>query len=270
MGSFSVSFKIAVVLFLSVLVVSLTFVNGDIRHNIPTTLKPSKPVTVRLDTSFRGNATDLNDTDPRVQRTVKGWEPEQISLSLSANHDSVWISWVTGEFQIGDNVKPLDPKTVRSVVRYGVRKFHLRHRAKGHSLVYSQLYPYEGLQNYTSGIIHHVRLTGLKPNTIYYYRCGDPKIGAMSDVYSFETMPVSGPKSYPRIGVVGDLGLTGNTTSTMDHMMSNHPDLILLLGDATYADLYLTNGTGADCYSCTFKNTPIHESYQPRWDYWAR
>jgi len=34
-------------------------------------------------------------------------------------------------------------------------------QAVGYSLVYSQLYPFEGLQNYTSGIIHHVRLTGI-------------------------------------------------------------------------------------------------------------
>jgi hypothetical protein len=31
----------------------------------------------------------------------------------------------------------------------------------GYSFVYNQLYPFEGLQNYTSGIIHHVRLTGI-------------------------------------------------------------------------------------------------------------
>jgi len=70
--------------------------------------------------------------------------------------------------------------------------------------------------------------------------------------------------------VVGDLGLTYNTTSTVNHMISNHPDLILLVGDASYANMYLTNGTGSDCYSCSFSNTPIHETYQPRWDYWGR
>ncbi|RDY08276.1 Paired amphipathic helix protein Sin3-like 3, partial [Mucuna pruriens] len=37
----------------------------------------------------------------------------------------------------------------------------MSHQAMGYSLVYSQLYPFEGLQNYTSGIIHHVRLIGV-------------------------------------------------------------------------------------------------------------
>lgn len=65
-----------------------------------------------------------------------------------------------GEFQIGDRIKPLDPKTVSSVVRYGRLRKPLSHKATGYSLVYNQLYPFEGLKNYTSGIIHHVRLTG--------------------------------------------------------------------------------------------------------------
>ncbi|KAF7846897.1 hypothetical protein BT93_L3613 [Corymbia citriodora subsp. variegata] len=66
---------------------------------IPTTLEgPFPPVTVPLDKSFRGNAVDLPDTDRRVQRTVSDFEPEQISVSLSTSHDSVWISWITGPF----------------------------------------------------------------------------------------------------------------------------------------------------------------------------
>ncbi|XP_077229050.1 purple acid phosphatase 15 [Tasmannia lanceolata] len=259
--------------FFVVIIISLfSNVNLFADGKIPTTLDgPFIPVTVPFDESLRGHAEDLPSNDPRVQRRVNGFEPEQISVSLSVNHDSVWISWITGEFQIGYDIKPLSPGTVSSVVHYGRVRQSLAHAATGHSLVYSQLYPFEGLQNYTSGIIHHVRLTGLKPGTKYYYRCGDPSIPAMSSIQSFKTMPLSGPRSYPgRIAVVGDLGLTYNTTSTIDHLRSNNPDLVLLVGDVTYANLYLTNGTGADCYSCGFPNTPIHETYQPRWDYWGR
>ncbi|KAH7683084.1 Acid phosphatase protein [Dioscorea alata] len=240
---------------------------------IPTTLDgPFPPLTVSLDDSgFRGNAVDLPGTDPRVRRMVNGFEPEQISVSLSTFADSVWISWITGESQIGEDIKPLDPNSVASVVRYGSLRHTLSHEATGYSLVYNQLYPFQGLQNYTSGIIHHVRLTGLEPGAQYYYQCGDPSIPAMSAVHAFKTMPISSPQSYPnRIAIVGDLGLTYNTTSTIDHMSSNEPDLIVLVGDVTYANLYLTNGTGSDCYSCSFPQTPIHETYQPRWDYWGR
>lgn len=66
-------------------------------HNIPSTLDgPFTPVTVPYDTSLRGKAVDIPDTDPRVCRRVKGFQPEQISLSLSTSFDSVWISWITG------------------------------------------------------------------------------------------------------------------------------------------------------------------------------
>ncbi|XP_020253717.1 purple acid phosphatase 15-like [Asparagus officinalis] len=233
---------------------------------------PFSPETARLeDGVFRGNAVDLPDDDPRVRRRVKGFKPEQISVSLSATHDSVWISWITGDFQIGKRIKPLDPKSVASIVRYGRRRHSLHHQATGYSFVYNQLYPFKGLQNYTSGIIHHVRLTGLNPGTKYVYQCGDPSFG-MSHIHAFRTMPVSGPQSYPaRIAIIGDLGLTYNTTSTVGHMRKNKPDLIVLVGDVTYANMYLTNGTGTNCYTCSFSNsTPIHETYQPRWDYWGR
>ncbi|XP_042390758.1 purple acid phosphatase 15-like [Zingiber officinale] len=242
-------------------------------RRIPTTLDgPFVPVTVPIYGRVAPrNAVDLPDSDPRVQRRVTGWEPEQISVSLSATEDSVWISWITGEFQIGNDIEPLDPTIVASVVHYGISKEILTSEATGYSLIYNQFYPFEGLQNYTSGIIHHALLNDLRPGTKYYYQCGDPSIPAMSTIHSFHTMPAPGPDNYPKsIAVVGDLGLTYNSTSTVDHMMSNKPDLILLLGDATYANLYLTNGTGADCYCCSFPTTPIHETFQPRWDYWGR
>lgn len=69
----------------------------QIYGEIPTTLEgPFDPVTVPLDKSFRGHAIDLPDSDPRVRRKVRGFQPEQISVSLSSTYDSVWISWITG------------------------------------------------------------------------------------------------------------------------------------------------------------------------------
>lgn len=72
---------------------------------------------------------------------------------------SCWIVFA-GEFQIGDNIQPLDPNSVASIVQFGEFEKEITEEAEGYSLIYSQLYPFEGLQNYTSGIIHHVRLTG--------------------------------------------------------------------------------------------------------------
>lgn len=68
--------------------------------------------------------------------------------------------WLLGEAQIGLNVTPRDPKTVASEVWYGKESGKYTMKQNGVSVVYSQLYPFEGLWNYTSGIIHHVKIDG--------------------------------------------------------------------------------------------------------------
>lgn len=113
---------------------------------------------------------------------------------------------------------------------------------------------------------------GLEPETRYHYNCGDSSLGAMSDEFVFETLSLPGSGKYPpRIAVVGDLGLTMNSTTTIDHLITNDPTIILMVGDLTYANQYLTTGgNGTSCYSCAFPNAPIRETYQPRWDAWGR
>lgn len=68
---------------------------------------------------------------------------------------------------MGPKVTPLDPTTVKSVVEFGTVSDTYTQSANGTSEVYSQIYPFEGLLNYTSGIIHHVRITG---NVLHFYR----------------------------------------------------------------------------------------------------
>ncbi|XP_019181520.1 PREDICTED: purple acid phosphatase 23 isoform X3 [Ipomoea nil] len=239
---------------------------------IPTTLDgPFKPVTRRLDPSLRQGSDDLPMKHPRLKRNVTSMFPEQIALALSTP-TSMWVSWVTGEYQIGLNVTPLDPTKVGSEVLYGKASRKYTKRKTGVSMVYSQLYPFEGLWNYTSGIIHHVRIDGLEPQTKYYYKCGDSSLGEMSEELVFETLPLPAPNQYPRrIAVVGDLGLTSNSTTTIDHLITNDPSMVLMVGDLSYANQYLTTGgKGASCYSCQFPDAPIRETYQPRWDGWGR
>ncbi|CAN0841123.1 Purple acid phosphatase 23 [Linum grandiflorum] len=217
---------------------------------IPTTLDgPFMPFTRSFDSSLRRGSNDLPMDHPKLKRNVTGNFPEQIALAASFSPTSLWVSWVTGEAKVGRNLIPLDPASVGS-----------------------ELYPFAGLLNYTSAIIHHVRIHGLEAGTKYYYKCGDSSIAAMSEELVFETMPLPGPDAYPaRVAVVGDLGLTRNSSSTIDHLTMNEPSLILMVGDLTYANQYLTTGgKGVSCYSCAFPDSPIRETYQPRWDGWGR
>ncbi|KAJ7979684.1 Purple acid phosphatase [Quillaja saponaria] len=239
---------------------------------IPTTLDgPFEPVTRRFDPSLRRGSDDLPMSHPRLKKNVSSNFPEQVALAISSP-TSMWVSWVTGDAQIGSNVTPLDPSIVASEVWYGKESGKYSSKGRGVSNVYSQLYPFEGLLNYTSGIIHHVKLNDLEPGTKYYYKCGDSSIPAMSEEHVFETSAVPGPNNYPRrIAVIGDLGLTWNSTTTVDHLTQNDPSMILMVGDLTYANQYrTTGGKGVPCFSCAFPDAPIRETFQPRWDGWGR
>ncbi|MBA0599894.1 hypothetical protein Gorai_006094 [Gossypium raimondii] len=240
--------------------------------HIPTTLQgPFHPITIHFDPSLRRGSDDIPMDDPRLKKNVTSMFPEQIALAL-CTPTSMWVSWVTGDAQIGPNVTALDPTSVASEVWYGKESGKYSSKKRGNATVYSQLYPFEGLFNYTSAIIHHVRIDGLEPETKYYYRCGDSSLPAMSEEHVFETLPLPAQNSYPRrIAVIGDLGLTRNSSTTIDHLSKNDPSLILMVGDLTYANQYLTTGgKGVPCFSCAFPDAPIRETYQPRWDGWGR
>jgi hypothetical protein len=93
----------------------------------------------------------------------------------------------------------------------------------------------------------------------------------MSEEYSFTTLPLPSPASYPsRVAIVGDIGLTENSSATLDHIKLNDPSILLVIGDLSYANNYLTTGESAACYSCSFPTAPTRETYQPHWDNWGR
>lgn len=73
----------------------------------------------------------------------------------------------------------------------------------------------------------------LVPNTVYYYKVGDPLYG-MSQQFNFTSAPAVGNTSYPFVfGVVADIGLTPNTTVTVQHLADANPQVWSLIGDLT-------------------------------------
>lgn len=70
------------------------------------------------------------------------------------------VGFGSGDARVGSNVTILDPSSIASEVLYGKESGKYTNRRTGNATVYSQLYPFEGLLNYTSGIIHHVRIDG--------------------------------------------------------------------------------------------------------------
>ena len=102
----------------------------------------------------------------------------------------------------------------------------------------------------TTGIEHEVELTGLTPNTKYFYAVGtmnDDTIQRGSDNY-FITPPTVGTEKATRIWVLGDCG-SASTTQTQNKNQyyaydGAYTDAVLLLGDNAYS-----NGTDEE-----FKN----------------
>ncbi|WOG89508.1 hypothetical protein DCAR_0208746 [Daucus carota subsp. sativus] len=134
--------------------------------------------------------------------------PQQVHISLVGN-DKMRISWITDDL-------------VESTVEYGTSAgFKAGTSATGTYSTYKYAV-------YTSGYIYDVIIGPLKPSTTYFYRCG-----GSSQEFNFETPP---PQFPIKFAVVGDLGQTEWTQSTLDHVSKSNYDVLILPGDLSYAD----------------------------------
>jgi hypothetical protein len=134
--------------------------------------------------------------------------PKQVHVSL-AGEKHMRVSWVT------------DDKSSSDVVDYGTSPGTYLTTALGESTSYSYLF-------YKSGKIHHTVIGPLEYGTVYYYRCGGE-----GPEFQFKTPPAQFPVSF---AVVGDLGQSGWTKTTLDHIDKCNYDMLLLPGDLAYAD----------------------------------
>ncbi|XP_006663217.2 purple acid phosphatase 22 isoform X2 [Oryza brachyantha] len=135
--------------------------------------------------------------------------PQQVHISI-VGEKNMRISWVT------------DDRTRPSVVEYGTSPGKYTASATGDHTTYSYFL-------YKSGAIHHATIGPLEPSTTYYYQCG--KAG---DEFTLRTPPARLPVEFV---VIGDLGQTGWTASTLSHIAGGGDyDMLLLPGDLSYAD----------------------------------
>ncbi|GAB2258683.1 hypothetical protein Droror1_Dr00014843 [Drosera rotundifolia] len=135
-------------------------------------------------------------------------QPRQVHISL-AGEDHMRVSWVT------------DDHSSPSIVEYGTSSGVYTSRAQGDSSSYSYMF-------YHSGNIHHTIIGPLELNTVYFYRCGGE-----GPEFKLKTPPAQLPITF---AIAGDLGQTGWTKSTLDHIDQCKYDIHLLPGDLSYAD----------------------------------
>ncbi|XP_058209332.1 purple acid phosphatase 18 [Rhododendron vialii] len=135
-------------------------------------------------------------------------EPQQVHISL-AGDQHMRVTWISND------------KSSPSMVEYGTSPRKYTSIAQGESSSYSYLF-------YKSGKIHHTVIGPLEHGTVYFYRCG-----GQGPEFQLKTPPSQFPVTF---AVAGDLGQTGWTKSTLDHIDLCEYDVHLLPGDLSYAD----------------------------------
>lgn len=171
--------------------------------------------------------------DADVFRVPSGYNaPQQVHITQgNMDGSAVIVSWVTQD-EPGSNT-----------VLYGTSEDNFEFHATGKLTQYTYY-------NYTSGFIHHCTLRNLKFSTKYYYKVG---IGNTTRRFWFTTPPEVGPDVPYTFGLIGDLGQSYDSNSTLSHYESNpiRGETVLFVGDLSYADNY-----------------PNHDNV--RWDTWGR
>ncbi len=113
---------------------------------------------------------------------------------------------------------------------------------------------------------HVVTLTGLTPNTTYYYSAGSATDTLASGAnYTFKTPPATGTSVNTRIWVLGDAGKANDDQRAVrdafyNWTQANTPSLVLQLGDNAY-----NSGTDSEYQAAVFDIYPTMLSRTPFW-----
>ncbi|XP_046847754.1 acid phosphatase type 7-like [Xenia sp. Carnegie-2017] len=156
-------------------------------------------------------------------------QPEQVHISATGDETEMVITWVTFA------------KNVDSIVEYGLADHALDGRKSGSATKFT-----DGGSEHRILYIHRVKLTGLKPSTLYDYHCGSMQ--GWSTVFRFKTFP-KGNKWSPRLCLYGDMG-NENAKSLgyiQEEVTRDDFDAILHVGDFAY-DMHTDNASVGDAF----------------------
>ncbi|XP_041468978.1 acid phosphatase type 7-like [Lytechinus variegatus] len=154
-------------------------------------------------------------------------QPEQIHISATGDVTEMTVTWSTFN------------QTKQSVVYFGLSLGNLSSVAKGSATKFVD----EGPERHTQ-YIHRVKLTSLKPGTLYTYRCGSDE--GWSSLLTFKTLQAGAAWS-PTFAVYGDMG-NDNAQSLARLQIgaqNREYDAILHVGDFAY-DFSFNNGAIGD------------------------
>ncbi len=147
---------------------------------------------------------------------------EQVSLSFGASPSEMVVSFAASTDETA------------AECRYGTDPNNLSNTITATGSKYSML-------NYTSPMLFKASMTDLKDgNEIYYYSVGSETLG-FSEPMTFKSHPGVGVEDV-NFYIIGDIGQTDNSQSTLDELVSYESDLtgksggIISMGDLSYAN----------------------------------
>ena len=138
--------------------------------------------------SYLSNRADISsgivstaESDQMVSTSTKNKNDIRESIGLRRS-SSVPPKTLVGTSNVVKNVPEVlvENNVPKSQVIYSINSDNLFLTATGYSTSYT--FNYKKLENYTSGILHHTTLENLRPNTVYYYKCGDYDSGSDADM----------------------------------------------------------------------------------------
>ncbi|CAI5484214.1 unnamed protein product [Closterium sp. Yama58-4] len=136
--------------------------------------------------------------------------PKQVHIAL-AGPNSIRVMWSTSR------------RGTPSLVEFGLTSGQYTSKVKGKSSSYTFL-------TYSSDQLHSAVLSGLQPQTTYYYR-----IAGEGPERSFVTPPTDAAADVS-IAVVGDIGLSKAARTTITRLSQQPHSLTLVPGDLSYAN----------------------------------
>lgn len=259
-------------------------------------------------------------TDPRIRKTVKGCAPEQVHLNYwsepshvaeSGGRLSVLLSYTTCDSFFGEN-GPAGPRSTAGAKSEVWVRINGRF-TKRTGMAYSYENSWRATEaetevKYTSPLIHHVLLKGLKPGQRVDYVIpnvpqpvgGDEPAAAagrrrrLAESASQQQPANSGGKqqrfppgsyvgffvvpkqTFPfKIAAVGDAGqMDPNATVALSNLVKMQPDLVLSLGDNAYHDDPGTEDGQEEFRNFIkpqdFQYTDRIGFYSPRWESFHR
>jgi len=172
-------------------------------------------------------------------------QPSQGRLALTKKVGEMSVIWTSGQIATAQTVK-LGTSSSKYTVPFAAAE--VKHEAS--DMCGS---PATGYGWRSEGKIWHAVVTGLTPNTVYFYTYGSDVTGWSKESH-FRVMPESSKMTSTKIGIVGDQGI-GSKDSTSDRrngnsdqssfdiedvitMLNNHVDdmeSFFLIGDVSYA-----------------------------------